>query len=285
VKALESVTELCAWGLDSSVDRGDLNADDLRRALDSSSFQLRTKTSFADESPVLSVLAGESDPDIAARRCRVVSSGFFDAFDWNLAMVDLTKLVAFQRRVIFSTSGHTVDVSGEPLQLAFPESAPPRFDAERSEDGQSLTLWTGDPNFSVAVDKAHSPTASSFSLELKTGSPFIEVAGYRGRWFLRDGYHRAFMLLRAGVKCIPAVVFSVRSIEGLGACQPWFFDEAVLFARRPPLVMDFHDRALTVQYERPLRRKVIRVSVREEWERVECEDELEEEQMISRRME
>lgn len=60
------------------------------------------------------------------------------------------------------------------------------------------------------------------------GSPFFEVAEFGGRWFLRDGYHRAYALLRAGVYRMVAVV-RARTMEELGATEPWFFGEEVLF--------------------------------------------------------
>jgi hypothetical protein len=108
VKCCEAVTELCAWGADAGVDRGALSVDDLRGVVNSSSLQLRNRTPFVDASPVVSILDERADPGIAGCHATVASSGFFDGFDWKLAMVDLTKLVAFQRRVIFSTGRNGV---------------------------------------------------------------------------------------------------------------------------------------------------------------------------------
>ncbi len=103
-------------------------------------------------------------------------------------------------------------------------------------------------------------------LSLYGGSPFFEVAGFRGRWFLRDGYHRAYHLLQAGVDCVPAVVIYARSMEELGATAPWFFNEEQLFSDRPPQVTDFLDDTMILHYERTALRKVIRIRIEESLE-------------------
>jgi hypothetical protein len=89
------------------------------------------------------------------------------------------------------------------------------------------------------------------------------VAKYRDRWFLRDGYHRAYDLLRANIFRIPAVIVYARTLEELGATQPWFFNEETLFSTTPPLVVDFLDDALVLEYSRPLLIKTVSVTVEE----------------------
>jgi hypothetical protein len=100
-------------------------------------------------------------------------------------------------------------------------------------------------------------------LSLYGGSPFFEVAAFRGRWFLRDGYHRAYRLLQADVHRIPAVVIYARTVGELGATEPWFFSEDQLFSSRPPRVMDFLDESLILRYERVALQKVIRIRIEE----------------------
>jgi hypothetical protein len=91
---------------------------------------------------------------------------------------------------------------------------------------------------------------------------------------LRDGYHRAYRLLQAGVHRIPAVVIYVRTIGELGATEPWFFGEEQLFSDRPPRVMDFLDEDMVLRYERKTLRKVIRIRVEESMEAFDEADEV-----------
>jgi hypothetical protein len=111
-------------------------------------------------------------------------------------------------------------------------------------------------------------------LSLYGGSPCFEVAELRGRWFLRDGYHRAYRLLQAGVHRIPAIVIYTRTIDELGATEPWFFSEEELFSERPPHVTDFLDENLVLRYERTAVRKVIRIRVEESLQAFDETDEV-----------
>ena len=104
---------------------------------------------------------------------------------------------------------------------------------------------------------------AAFPITVHTGSPFFEVASYAGRWFLRDGYHRAFSLLRADVHHVPAVVVHADTIEQLGANQPWFFPEKILFSRTPPFVKDFLEDDLINEYDRPRLIKTLRLTIEE----------------------
>jgi hypothetical protein len=91
---------------------------------------------------------------------------------------------------------------------------------------------------------------------------------------LRDGYHRAYRLLQAGVHRIPAVVIYARTIKELGATEPWFFSKEQLFSDRPPRVVDFLDENLVLSYERTALRKVIRIRVEESLEPFDETDEV-----------
>jgi hypothetical protein len=85
----------------------------------------------------------------------------------------------------------------------------------------------------------------------------------RGRWFLRDGYHRAYSLLQAGVYEVPAIIVQARTIEELGATHPWFFPEEILFSETPPRVCDFLDDDLVFEYNRPPLIKTLRITMEE----------------------
>jgi hypothetical protein len=182
---------------------------------------------------------------------------------WSLGVVDLRRLIAFQRRIVSNPSqptSHTVHVDDWPALVAvsFGASKPPEYEIIRKPDANTIVLRSCNPNMSLRFfDDLSSPVS------VHTGSPFFEVAQYRGRWFLRDGYHRAYDLLRANIFRIPAVIVYAVTLEELGATQPWFFSEETLFSTTPPQVVDFLDDALVLEYNRPLLIKTVRVTVEE----------------------
>jgi hypothetical protein len=197
----------------------------------------------------------------------------YEELDWKLAVVDLRRLLAFQRRLI-------LDPARQPLALVnqddWPRLISLAIGTKRSTkhhlvhnkctiDSLDVSLYSSNPDLQFRLDPKKGRTEFS-SLSLHGGSPFFEVAKLRDRWFLRDGYHRAYNLLRAGVHHVPAVVIFARTIRELGATEPWFFDEEQLFSDRPPRVTDFLDENLTLSYKRTPLRKVIRVRIEESLE-------------------
>jgi hypothetical protein len=182
---------------------------------------------------------------------------------WSLGVVDLRPLMAFQRRLFFSSETFLPPIPAAKdwpslLALTFAPAQPVKYDVSHDHASQMLVLRSNNPNLHVRT------TGDVICpLRIHAGSPFFEVACFRDRWFLRDGYHRAFAFLRAGVFEIPAVIVQAKTIEELGATKPWFFSEEVLFSADPPRVLDFLDDNLILEYDRPPLIKTLRITMDE----------------------
>jgi hypothetical protein len=181
--------------------------------------------------------------------------------DWFLGVVDLRLLLAFQRRIILDSEAQEVPVPAADnwkglMDFCFAKPAPVLCDTVRGD--ASVLLRSTNPNLQFRITDD-----SSLPIAIHAGSPFFEVALYRKRWFLRDGYHRAFRCLQVGACHLPAVIVRARTLEELGAVHPWFFSEEVLFSARPPRVIDFVDDALVIEYHRSPLIKTVRITVEE----------------------
>ena len=200
----------------------------------------------------------------------------FQGLVWQLGVVDLRMLVSFQRRLVLRDEFvESQDVPwSRRIDLAFPSHRSSCFAHNLSHN--VLTLISENPDLTARL-YANLDREQSFGVTIHHGSPFMEVGVYRGRWFLRDGYHRAYRLLRSGIYEMPAVIVHATTLEELGANQPWFFPEQTLFHNRPPLVTDFQWDELLVRWYRPARRKVIRIAITEAFE-PSCSEEVEETQ-------
>jgi hypothetical protein len=203
----------------------------------------------------------------------------YGGLDWTLGVVDLRRLLAFQRRLVF---GPTHCLSPLPKQddwqglisfaIGSRRATEHHMITHADHHGADIRLHSSNPDLQLRMNNPTDPDESS-PFFLYGGTPSFEVAEYRGRWFLRDGYHRAYRLLRAGLHRIPAVVVYARTLNELGATEPWFFNEEQLFSDRPPRVLDFLDETLVVRYERPALRKVIRIRIQESLEPIDEIDE------------
>jgi hypothetical protein len=195
--------------------------------------------------------------------CRTDLQTEMRGLKWSLGIVDLRPLLAFQRRLSFPAGAPQLSAPAaedwEALcQFSFAPPHPVACAMLHDRHRRTITLTSANPNLHLRVGS--DPSAL---LAAHPGSPFFEVAHYRGRWFLRDGYHRAYTLLRAGVFLLPAVIIHARTLEEVGAVHPWFFSEAILFSQHPPLVSDFLDPRLTLEYSRPATLTTLRITMEE----------------------
>jgi hypothetical protein len=271
------IHELAAWGFDHETDRPSLARDVIRIA----ARKAQHKPHQA-ESPVSIVHPRNLARMLAFRSQSVTASGEFDGLAWEPAIVDLRGLIAFQRRIGFSGSkslavGHPATWQ-QLLDLALPLTRDQPSDlVSITADGRALTLRTLSPNLTIRFARvSEGGRLPSVRLVANSGSPYIEVASYQGRWFLRDGYHRAFLLLKHGIFHVPAVVVHADSFAQVGATGKQFFAKEILFSGRPPMVTDFLDEEIAVCYLRPRRQRVMRVSIQELLNPVQagCEEEV-----------
>jgi hypothetical protein len=215
ISTLVEIHELAGWGFDLEGDRSMVSTESLDEVIRTAVSFLSNRAPHIPTSPCLDPSSSQLRTLLRDRASVVARSGEFEGFNWKLAIVDLKQLIAFQRRIGFE-QGKSVGIP----------------DPEDIESLVNLAL----------PGRLMSDRASS---------PFMEVAIYRGRWFLRDGYHRSYRLLGNGIRYVPAVVLEVHTSCQLGAAGHRFFREDVLFSARPPMVDDFLNENLTLRYSRP----------------------------------
>jgi hypothetical protein len=267
------VHELIAWGLDEYPYRDsamDLGREELAKKVEQAQQRLAEREYHANCPALLSEQPKNLNCLLAECTQRSDLREEYEGLDWMLGIVDLRRLLAFQRRLVFSARSHA---SPTLQQDDWPQLISLAVGPQRSTEHCLVRNWSSTGDLDITLHSSNpdlqvrlSPdTESGFKwpLSLYGGSPFFEVAELRGRWFLRDGYHRAYRLLQAGVHRIPAIVIYTRTIGELGATEPWFFGEEQLFSERPPRVTDFLDEDLVLRYERTALRKVIRIRVEE----------------------
>jgi hypothetical protein len=268
-----SVRELIAWELDEYSYRSAATCfeqEEFAEKITSAQARLFEREPYTNCS---ALLAQETQCiqhllDVVARRSDLQEE--YEGLEWTLGVVDLRYLLAFQRRLVFGKVQKMEPIAKQNdwQQLISLALGPKRSTAYSvthnggAGSGLDITLQSNNPDLQLLMNSKASE-GGSLPLLLHGGSPFFEVAEFGGRWFLRDGYHRAYRFLEAGVFQIPAVVIRARTIKELGAIEPWFFNEAQLFSDHPPLVKDFLNEELVFCYERVAFRKVIRICVEE----------------------
>ena len=244
------IRELANWGFDDYPYRPAIK----REQQETEPFQQRPVLLEEQTKQLQAMLAPHANrPDLLAEMA---------GLSWSLSIVDLRPLIAFQRRLAFNSNMPIVIPTNPdwPSLLALSIGRPKAIECASIHDAStySLTITSSNPNLHVR------PTNDPLHpISIHTGSPFFEVACFQNRWFLRDGYHRAFALLQAGIFEVPAVIVYCKTFEELGAAQPWFFPHEILFSNTPPRVIDFLNNDLTTEYHRPPLIKTVRITIEE----------------------
>jgi len=257
---LVSIRELAGWDLDTYAYRPvALTPEKVSRAASI----IAQRSAFGQSNVVLASATSELQELFAPQANRPDLLSEMSGLSWSIGVVDLRSLIAFQRRLAFSPgiAQPSIPAAGDWPALAALSFGPPKpveCAVTHDRSTQTLILQSANPNlhFRVTDDPAH-------PLTVHAGGPFFEVARFRNRWFLRDGYHRAYALLKAQVFEVPAVIVEATTIKQLGANQPWFFSEDILFSNTPPYVADFLNDDLVLTYDRPALIKTLRITMEE----------------------
>jgi len=184
-------------------------------------------------------------------------------------MVTLANILSFQKMV---TEGAVARVEGsnpgnlhDLFSLCLPAAAAQlQVPASLDQDGRGVSLASSNPNLRIIGAQLAQVNGSPFiGFNLGFGSNFVQVVEYQDRWFIRDGYHRCYGLLRLGIGCVPALFIRAQEVGQLGWNATSFFRWDVIYGPRPPFLVDFLDDDVAENTQRPVAGKVIRITAQE----------------------
>jgi len=191
----------------------------------------------------------------------------FGDFVWTVSYVNLSTVLSFQKIVVLEgiderVAGVRLDDPASLFAFCLPgPGTPVAMTATLDLDQRGVTFSSLNPNLRVGQIDLQGGGRIAFQVAL--GPSFLQIVEYRNRWFIRDGYHRAYALLRAGQTEVPCILIRARNFAETGAGAPVFFRYEVLYADRPPYVKDFLDDAVSVTAAQRATRKVVRFKAEE----------------------
>ncbi len=191
---------------------------------------------------------------------------------WSFKLIEIDKLVCFQMYVDTEYS----EEMGERLDSADLKSVidfclptkPMKRQVGASFDPleRAHTLFSSTMDFRViGPTRAIDPITKrqSFGFSVGWGVPFVLVARFQGRHFLKNGYHRVYMLRKSGAKHAACILIECENYEDTGAARPGFFDQALLLSDRPPVFANFFSDQIAPEIRMQPQTKIIRVKVDE----------------------
>jgi hypothetical protein len=223
---------------------------------------------FEPQQPKIEDLPLEIMEEIEAVRSAPPFQQSFAGKEARFAMVDLTHIVAFQQFVDtqFSTetAGRELDEQNDLLakvKLCLPRDFNANVNITVDQATLSTTLSSLSRNLNIvgmqAVQNPGQPFALSYLVAL--GGNWVQVIEFEGRYFLKNGYHRAWLLRNRGDQAVPALVTKANTVEEIGT-GPGFFAPALILSERPPLFRHFFDGRLAPELQLKSTMKVITFS-------------------------
>jgi hypothetical protein len=217
-----------------------------------------------DQTDLLSEVPPELDEHVARLRQNPVGAAMFQQ-GWNVALVDLARVCAFQPTVVADAAVERVqDVKSDDLAaiaaVTLPTSAaePPRVQYDPSRQAYMAVspnvnlkivgnVWCPAPDGSGAVILGFSVLAPP---------SFLNVVRFRDRVILRDGYHRAYGFLGRGITHVPAFTRTMETIEDV-IPPGTFLPQDSYLGDRPPVLPDYLNDQVAATVRLPAVQKMV----------------------------
>ncbi len=184
---------------------------------------------------------------------------------WTVALVDLTRVCAFQPTVVSDQALARVEAADKDdlasiaeitLPLTQGEELPVLYDAIH----QAWTVTSTNLNLRVIGNVGPlpvSPLGAALGFAVVAAPSFLQVGRYNGRHYLRDGYHRAFGLLSRGITVVPAFVRDIAAFEELVSDPRTMLPQDSYQGQRPPVLTDYLDDTVSAAGQVPAVHKMI----------------------------
>ena len=215
-----------------------------------------------DQTDIFSALPVELNVHIEALQANPKSAQILSAVG-PLRMVDLRKVCAAQptvnveeasARVAHLDAMNTVAIAEVTIPLPKQSMLPVSFDPTKN----AWILSSANPNLRVSgnFNGEVQPGMAGIGFAVELSTSYLQVAGVNGRYFLRDGYHRAYGLLAAGINVVPALVHDYATIEDVGM-PIGLLSPITYLGNKPPLLTDYLDDTVSVDTTLPVSTKMI----------------------------
>jgi hypothetical protein len=227
---------------------------------------VQRRSDGVDQTDLVQELPQELEPYALALNAGV-GRQFFDE-GWRLGLVDLSRVCAAQP-VVFIDGPEMIDTNNPPsvaalANITLPLTSQHEFNVQPDQTRALWSITSMNPNLRVFGNIAGPPTpgqAPWFGFAVAATPSMMQVVRNRGRYILRDGYHRAVSLLAHGITIVPAFIWDDSVVEQV--LPPGMLPQNAYWGPRPPVLLDYLDDEVADTVNLPAMRKVIVVQATE----------------------
>jgi len=186
----------------------------------------------------------------------------FAAEGWSVKIADLSKVCALQPVVFWD---HAVERAGAAVagdvrslaQITLPVPSPTQLPIQFDQTRNTWIIPSRNPNLRIIGHFAgpiEGKTGCGFLVDVMPS--FVQVVFHRGRYLLRDGYHRSLGLLSRGFTRVPVLHRAFNEFENLGL-GPGMLPELAYLGAQPPLLADYLNDEVSAEVSLPASQKMI----------------------------
>jgi hypothetical protein len=201
---------------------------------------------------------------------RVASPALFSE-GWEVRLVDLSRVYAFQPVVYIDqmlqrTDGARADDLQSLVALTLPTFTPTPLRASFDDRMNAWVIVSSNPNLRLmsqfsgpvrGIPAGPSHGAPGFGFVVTVLPSYLQVAEFGGRFFLRDGYHRALGLLARGIQVVPALFRRIGAVEELA--PPGALPQAAYLGPIPPTLPDYLEDDVSAEVHLLVSQKMVLV--------------------------
>jgi len=184
---------------------------------------------------------------------------------WHVAMVDLSKVCSIQP-VIHKDQAveRIVGVNSDDIEslakLSLPIPAPSNLAVQFIPDKQSWLFSSPNPNLRIMGQFGGEvqPGLHGFGFIVAVSSSYMQVGSYKGRYLLRDGYHRAYGFLSTGISHVPVFVREFVTFNEFATGLPvGLLPQDAYLGDRPPWLIDYFNDDVSAEVLTPATHKMV----------------------------
>jgi hypothetical protein len=217
-----------------------------------------------DQARLVTGVPAELDDHVRALQASPAAAPMH-AEGWQVALVNLSRVCAFQPAVLSDQALDRVQLVNEndlasiaavTLPLTQGDPLPVQYDPLR----QAWIIVSDNQNLRIVGNVGPMPVnhcGTGLGFGVIAGPSFMQVGRYKGRHYLRDGYHRAFGLLSRGITVVPAFVRDITAFEELMKDPRTMLPQDSYSGKQPPVLPDYLDSAVSTAVQVPATRKMI----------------------------
>jgi len=191
---------------------------------------------------------------------------------WSFALVEIDKLVCFQKYIDIGYSEETggnfeLGEMQNLMEFCLPLKPPKKPLARSAETGQyAFTISSANLDLRIlGMVQQQDPLTkrSIFGFPVGWGIPFIQIVRHKNRCYLKNGYHRVYALRRGGITHVPCILIESDDYAQTGAARQGFFGTELLLSEKPPIFAHFLSDELAPELEMHSLIKVVRIKAEE----------------------